>query len=560
MKILILGGYGSFGARLARMLSDDARITLLIAGRSLQKATRLCDGLSGNAARAPLYFDRNGDVEHQLRDIMPDLLVDASGPFQRYGDDPYRVVKACLACGIDYMDFADGAEFVKDFTQFDAQARERGLFALTGVSSFPVLSAAVVRRLARDMKQVTDIVAGVAPSPMVTVGVNVVAAIASYAGKPSPVLREGKMINAYPFTEAKRYTIAPAGRLPLRNLRFALVDVPDQCVLPSEWPGLQSIWAGAAVSPQIYLYLFGVLSWLVRCRLLPSLSPFAVFMQRVTQAWRWGEHRGGMFVEITGKDVEGKTRRGSWHLLAEESDGPNIPAMPAAALVQRCLNGHRPQSGARAASTELELEDFAPLFGRFRIATGERVDELSNGVMPLYKHILGDAWQELPAPIRQLHDNTGTSRFAGKANVDRGKGMMAHLIAVLIGFPKQGNDIPVTVQFDVRDGVEYWQRSFGDKSFVSTQRAGSGRSDRLIEERFGPTRFGLALVLEDGKLRLVVRRWSLLGLPLPAFLAPTGSTYEHVEDGKFCFHVEIAHPLFGLIVRYRGWLKPESEN
>ena len=28
-----------------------------------------------------------------------------------------------------------------------------------------------------------------------------------------------------------------------------------------------------------------------------------------------------------------------------------------------------------------------------------------------------------------------------------------------------------------------------------------------------------------------------------------------VEDGRFRFHVEIAHPWFGLIVRYQGWLQ-----
>jgi len=28
------------------------------------------------------------------------------------------------------------------------------------------------------------------------------------------------------------------------------------------------------------------------------------------------------------------------------------------------------------------------------------------------------------------------------------------------------------------------------------------------------------------------------------------------EDGRFNFHVEIDHPLTGMIVRYRGWLVP----
>ena len=33
---------------------------------------------------------------------------------------------------------------------------------------------------------------------------------------------------------------------------------------------------------------------------------------------------------------------------------------------------------------------------------------------------------------------------------------------------------------------------------------------------------------------------------------------ESAEDGRFNFHVEISHPLTGLIVRYRGWLVPKA--
>jgi hypothetical protein len=64
------------------------------------------------------------------------------------------------------------------------------------------------------------------------------------------------------------------------------------------------------------------------------------------------------------------------------------------------------------------------------------------------------------------------------------------------------------------------------------------------------------LVLQEGRLKLVVRRWSIFGLPLPRALAPKGDSYEHAADGRFNFHVEIALPFVGLVVRYRGWLAP----
>ena len=64
----------------------------------------------------------------------------------------------------------------------------------------------------------------------------------------------------------------------------------------------------------------------------------------------------------------------------------------------------------------------------------------------------------------------------------------------------------------------------------------------------------MALVPEEGRLRLVLRRWSAFGVPLPTWLCPRSRAYETVADGRFRFHVEIDHPITGMIVRYRGWL------
>jgi hypothetical protein len=56
----------------------------------------------------------------------------------------------------------------------------------------------------------------------------------------------------------------------------------------------------------------------------------------------------------------------------------------------------------------------------------------------------------------------------------------------------------------------------------------------------------------------VVRGWRAFGLPMPRVLAPIGDAFEHADDGRFHFHVELKHPLAGLIVRYQGWLEPAA--
>ena len=47
MKILILGGYGVFGGRLARLLADRPDLELLICGRNLAAAAAFCADYTG---------------------------------------------------------------------------------------------------------------------------------------------------------------------------------------------------------------------------------------------------------------------------------------------------------------------------------------------------------------------------------------------------------------------------------------------------------------------------------------------------------------------------------
>jgi hypothetical protein len=379
LKILIIGGYGIFGGRLVELLENEPRLTLLVGGRSAAKANSFIASRSGANTRLlarllPAVFDRGGDVDTQLSSIAPDLVVDASGPFQNYGDRPYRVVEACLRQSINYLDLADGSDFVAGISAFDAKARDAGIYLLSGVSSFPVLTAAAVRALSTGMSTVTAIRGGIAPSPYAIVGENVIRAIASYAGQPVQRKRDGAMSTGYPFTEQLRYTIAPPGYEPLEPRLFSLVDVPDLRALAELWPQAKEIWMGAAPVPKLLHRGLIALAWSVRLKLIPSLSPLAPLFHFSTNHVRWGRHRGGMFVEVEGAGAEGQAEKRSWHLLAEGDDGPYIPSMAVEAIVRNALAGRPPVPGARAAVRDLELDDYAKVFAGRTIYAGVRDD------------------------------------------------------------------------------------------------------------------------------------------------------------------------------------------
>jgi hypothetical protein len=547
--MLIVGGYGTFGGRTVDLLDGEPGLTLIVAGRSRRKAEAFCAGRG--RARAKLeaaHFDRDGDLGAQIAALKPDLVLDASGPFQAYGEDAYRLVEAAIAARIHYLDLADGGAFVAGVSAYDARAKAAGIYVLSGVSSFPVLTTAVVRRLSATWSRVDTISGGIAPSPFAGVGENVIRAIASYAGQ-SIAPHFGA-----PFTEQRRYTIAPPGRLPLRSTLFSLVDVPDLRVLATLWPQAKRVWMGAGPVPEILHRALIALAWLVRLRIVRSLTPLAPLMHWATNHLRWGEHRGGMFVEISGIGAEGGATTRSWHLLAEGRDGPLIPSMAVQAIVQKHLDGASPAAGARACTDEVELADYENLFSTRTIYTGIRA-ALPAGA-PLYQHVLGDAWEKLPAPVRGMHSNV--SAAVGVARVERGRHPLAWIAAKMMSFPPSRAETPAEVRFSKRGNAELWSRQFGKHPFSSLQYQGTGKSARLLIERFGALEFAMALVLEDDVVRLVLRRWRLFGVALPLWLAPRSNAYETTaENGAFRFFVEITHPLCGLIVRYDGWLRPK---
>jgi len=557
LSVLIVGGYGTFGGRLVELFENDSRLTLIVAGRSRARADAFVK--TRGAAKAQLVaaaFDRDGDVDGQLAKLRPEILVDASGPFQAYGEGQYKIVEACIAKGIHYLDLADGSDFVAGVSAFDAAARAAGIFVLSGVSSFPVLTAATVRRLSSDIRRIDAIFGGIAPSPYAGVGENVIRAIASYAGRPTALKRGGAWSLGHPFTDQIRFTIAPPGALPLKSTLFSLVDVPDLRALTELWPDAASIWMGAGPVPEILHRALIGFAWLVRLRIVPSLSPLAPLMFFATNRVRWGEHRGGMFVAVNGTTANGVSVQRSWHLLAEGDDGPLIPSMAVAAIIQKLLSGEAPSTGARAATRDLELEDYEKLFASRTITTGIR--EQASGGAPLYERVLGAAWLRLPAEIRAIHSVHSHLIAEGRADVERGRGALVQLIAWMMAFPKAGRDLPLTVQFTAKDGVETWTRDFAGQRFFSRQFAGRGRSEFLLCESFGPLKFAMALVARNRELHLVLRRWSFLRVPMPMWLCPRSQAFESVEGGRFRFYVEIRIPLIGLIVRYKGWLNCDN--
>ena len=174
--------------------------------------------------------------------------------------------------------------------------------------------------------------------------------------------------------------------------------------------------------------------------------------------------------------------------------------------------------------------------------------------IPLYRRLLGERFERLPARVRELHDLTGISVWTGRADVERGRSLPSRMVATLFGLPPAGRDQTLEVTFKVDGEREIWARSFGNAVFRSVQYERGG----LLREKVGPSTFVFALDTSANGMALKLRGVRFLGVPLPRFLAPTVFTFESERDGRYHFEVEASLPLLGRIVRYVGWLEPKD--
>lgn len=331
---------------------------MLVAGRSADKAQAFAAALPGACGIAA---DRNHDLAPLLAAHRPLLVIDAAGPFQ---GSAYSVAEACIAAGVHYLDLADGREFVRGIGRYDAAARHAGVAVVSGASSVPALSGAVIRQLAAGMAKVDTVALTISASDRAVAGTSVSTAVLGYAGQPMPLWRGGRWITGTGWHEVRHAVYRLPGRPPLRRL-VALVDVPDHSLWPERLPGRPEVTFRAG--PEFGFQLLGVwlLSWAVKWGWVGTLAPLGRWLRPLQRLTAWAcSDRSAMAVTVTGG---GTTAR--WTLIAERGDGPEIPVL-AAQLLAREIAGGRLAPGARDAGGVLTLAQFAPLFADLAIVTG----------------------------------------------------------------------------------------------------------------------------------------------------------------------------------------------
>jgi saccharopine dehydrogenase-like NADP-dependent oxidoreductase len=365
MRVLLIGAAGQFGQRIAAELAREAGVTLLLGGRTAASLAVLARRLvRPGAARvdvAPIDVDAS-DLEDRLRALQADLVVHTAGPFQ--GGD-YRVARACLAAGAHYVDLADARGFVGGIGALDAEAKAAGRWVVSGASSVPALSSAVVAAFAPRFAALRRVESAIAPGNRTDRGLATTKAILSYVGQPLRALVDGEWRAVHGWQSLRRWRSDALG-----TRWLARCEVPDLDLLPARWPTLAHCEFRAGLELKRMHHGLWLASWAVRLGLIRDLAAFAEPLLRLSRAWQGGgSDRGGMRVVMEGEGLDGRPLRVDWQLVAGSGHGPQVPATAAVILARRFAAGAMPGAGAAPCVDVLRLDEFESAWRDFDIRT-----------------------------------------------------------------------------------------------------------------------------------------------------------------------------------------------
>lgn len=358
--ILVIGGYGFFGVRICEALAKIEDIYLLIGGRDATQARATAVKLGMKSSQGLFIDCTTPNLAQHLSELKVDTLIHTAGPFQ--GQD-YAVAQAAISAGANYIDLADGRDFVAGIVQFDGLARERGVFVTSGASSLPALSSAVVDRYLSRFSQLESIRLGIGSGARAP-GMATMQGVFGYCGKPFSRLEDGSWKTTHGWLNLQRYKFP----MPVGTRFLSSCDVPDLTLFPLRYQGLKTatFHAGFASAPG-HLLVWAA-SQMVRSGLLSSLTPLVKPLHKISQ---WLEafvsDKGAMFVSLEGIGNEGEALKLDWHLIAAQNHGPHIPCGASIALAQKLARGDKLPHGAMPCMGLLSTEDYLDALKGFNI-------------------------------------------------------------------------------------------------------------------------------------------------------------------------------------------------
>ncbi len=181
-----------------------------------------------------------------------------------------------------------------------------------------------------------------------------------------------------------------------------------------------------------------------------------------------------------------------------------------------------------------------------------RLSTLTNSIV---QHWFDNQFNKLDPLLQQLHRQGG--QLAGDIELSYGSGIagvVGRRLAKKMGLPSAGQHqlkVTITHQHDCM----LWQRCFNSGQILTSKffPIGDIQTGYWIEKT-GAITLKLTVDIINGGWHWRCLGVELFGLPIPRLFVPKTTAFKIVEGGHYHFHVGLALPLFGELVRYSGKL------
>jgi len=199
--ILIVGGYGVVGRRIATLLAPHFPDRVLIAGRDERRAEELCRELGRGTRPRRINLSDAPSIEGALDGVGTVMTCVA----QR----EQHLLRAAIARGAGYTDIAPRLAFWQGARELTADARRTGARIILGAGLSPGISNMMAQKLARAAGHVDRVETAILLSLGDEYGPDSLHHVLEAVTQPFTVLERGHRHDAVPFSRGERIDFPP---------------------------------------------------------------------------------------------------------------------------------------------------------------------------------------------------------------------------------------------------------------------------------------------------------------------------------------------------------------
>jgi NAD(P)H-binding len=155
-RVLIIGGYGTFGLLLARELLWSTRLSVVLGGRNPNRLRSAVARLRSPERTTWVRVDLNQPASIAKASGAAHAVVCAAGPFQLLSP---TIVGRVVETGAHWLDLSDDPKWIREVETnniLQERARASGLVVVPGLSTTPRVSSALIDLCRQHLPQATD--------------------------------------------------------------------------------------------------------------------------------------------------------------------------------------------------------------------------------------------------------------------------------------------------------------------------------------------------------------------------------------------------------------------